>query len=143
MASDCPKVFVDTNIVLDYLGERTGDLPACEILIEASLDNKVVLVIAAHSLTNMFYITRKSFPTAERLQMIRSICGICKTHPVSGTTIEKAIASGYSTDLEDALQIQCAIESDCDYFITRDKDLFEKCPIRILFPNELVRELSL
>lgn len=141
--SECPKVFIDTNIVLDYLGERTADIPALEMLVEASLDNKINLVIAAHSLTNIFYITRKRFSVAERFQIIKSICGICRTHPVSGEIIEKAIDSGYTSDLEDAVQIQCALESDCTYFITRDRDLFDKCPVRTLFPHELVRELSL
>lgn len=143
MTSDCPKVFIDTNIILDYLGDRTSDIPACEILIEASLDNKIDLVIAAHSLTNIFYITRKRFSEDERLQIIRSICGICRIQPVTGEIIEKAIDSGYTTDLEDALQMQCAVESDCDYFITRDHELFEKCPIKTLLPHELISELSI
>ena len=142
-ASKCPRVFLDTKVILDYLGERTGDMPAYEMIVDASLDNKIALVIAAHSLPNIFYITRKKLSKEARFLMIKSICGICSTHPISGKTIEKAIDSGYSTDLEDALQIQCAIESDCDFFITRDRKLSEKCPIKTLLPHELVRELSL
>lgn len=143
MASKCPRVFIDTNVILDYLGERTEDMPAFEMIVDAALDNKIVLVIAAHSLPNIFYITRKKFSKAERFLMIKSICGICSTHPISDKTIEKAIDSGYTTDLEDALQIQCAIESDCNYFITRDRKLSETCPIKTLLPHELVRKLSL
>ena len=142
-ASDCPKVFLDTNIILDYLGERTSDIPVLEMLVEASLDNKITLVTAAHSLTNIFYIVRKIFSDEERILIIKSICGICKVHPVSGETIEKAIDSGYTSDLEDALQIQCALESDCSFFITRDRDLFRNCPVRTLLPQELIRELSI
>ena len=143
MVYECPKVFIDTNIILDYLCDRANDIHAYEMLVEAALENKITLVIAAHSLTNIFYITRKEYPAAERLLIIKSICGICKTQPVSGEIIEKAIDSGYASDLEDALQIQCALESDCDYFVTRDQDLFAGCPVRTILPHELIRELSL
>ena len=143
MVSDRTKVFIDTNIILDYLCDRTDNIPAYETLVEAALDNRIDLLIAAHSLTNIFYITRKRFSETERQHIIRSICGICKTRPISGESIEKAITSGYSSDLEDALQMLCAVESNCDYFVTRDQSLYVNCPVRTCLPDELIRELSL
>ena len=142
-ADNIPKVFLDTNILMDYILFRGEEAPAAEYIFDSSLDLKLTLFIAAHSLTNIFYALRKSFSVAERNQIILNLCALCTVQAVSSENIIKAIDSGYTSDLEDALQIQCAIESDCDYFITRDHELFEKCPVRTLLPHELVRELSL
>ena len=143
MADRVPRVFLDTNILLDYILFRNDESLAAEYIFDSSLDLKVELYIAAHLLTNIFYALRKDFPVSERNQVVQLLCALCKVVPVSGESIIKAIDSGYSPDLEDALQIQCAVESDCSYFVTRDRELFEKCPIRTLLPHELVRELSL
>ena len=142
-ANNPPGVFLDTNILIDYILFRGDEAPAAEYIFDASLDNKLSLHIAAHSLTNIFYALRKSFPVAERNQVIQLLCALCKVQAVSSENIIKAIDSEYTSDLEDALQIQCAIESDCSYFITRDQELFEKCPVRTLLPHELISELSL
>ena len=142
-ADNIPKVFLDTNILLDYILFRTNEALAIEYIVDSSMDLKLNLHIAAHSLTNLFYVLRKDFSAAERNTLLLNLCAICKVEPVSGGSIEKAIASGYASDLEDALQIQCAAECDCDYFITRDKDLFDKCPVKTLLPHELIAELSL
>ena len=142
-ANRAPKVFLDTNILLDYILFRGDEALAAEYIFDSSLDRKLDLYIAAHSLTNLFYALRKEFPVAERNQVIQLLCALCTVQAVSSENIIKAIDSGYTTDLEDALQIQCAIESDCSYFITRDNELFEKSPIRTLLPHELISELSL
>ena len=138
-----PKAFLDTNILLDYILFRDDESLASEYIFDSSLDLKVELYIAAHSLTNLFYALRKDFPVAERRQVVMLLCSICNVVAISSDNITKAVHSDFTTDLEDALQIRCAIESNCDYFITRDKELFEKCPIRTLLPHELIRELSL
>lgn len=142
-ADNIPKVFLDTNILMDYILFRGDEAPAAEYIFDSSLDLKLTLFIAAHSLTNIFYALRKSFSVAERNLIIRNLCALCTVQTVSAENIIKAIDSGYTSDLEDALQIQCAIESDCDYFITRDQELFESCPVRTLLPHELIHELSL
>ena len=142
-ADSIPKVFLDTNILMDYILFRGDEAIAAEFIFDSSMDLKLSLHIAAHSLTNLFYALRKEFSEAERNTMILNLCALCNTQAITAENIEKAIDSGYTNDLEDALQIQCAVESDCDYFITRDKDLFEKCPVKTLLPHELVNELSL
>lgn len=142
-AGRIPKVFLDTNILIDYLLFRGEEAPASEYLFDCSLNGQIEISIAAHSLTNIYYILKKEYSAAERRQLILNICALCKVLPVSGETIEKAITGEYAADVEDALQIRCAIEGDCDYFVTRDNDLFLNNPVRTLLPHELVKEISL
>lgn len=142
-ANNIPKVFLDTNILLDYILFRNDESLATEFIIDASLDLKVSLYIAAHSLTDIFYVLRKEFPVAERKQVISLLCSICNVVSISSDNITKAIDSGWTDDFEDALQIQCAVESDCDYFVTRDLELFKGSPVPAVLPHELVSGLSL
>ena len=142
-ANKPPKVFLDTNILIDYLLFRGDEALASEYLFDSSMNNMIEIHISAHSLTNLYYILRKEYSSEERKFIILNMCAICKVEDASGSKIEKAITGDLAEDVEDALQIQCAIDSNCDYFITRDQELFEKCPIKTLLPHELISELSL
>lgn len=143
MADKRPKVFLDTNILIDYLLFRGDEALAAEYLFESSLNGLLDIHIAAHSLTNSYHILRKEYSAAEWNQIILNLCALCKVLPVSGENIEKAITAGFSTDLEDSLQIQCAVDSNCDYFVTCDSNLLSECPVRTVLPHELIAELSL
>lgn len=142
-ANKKPQVFLDTNVLIDVAMFRGKEALAIEYIVDSSMDNSCDLHIAAHSLTNMYYILRTALSEEERKQLILNYCATCKIESINRDRIECAIDNGYAKDLEDALQIQCAIESNCDYFVTRDRELFKKCPIKTLFPHELIRELSL
>ena len=143
MENKVPKVFLDTNILIDYLLFRGDEAMSAEYLFECSLNEDIDLHIAAHSLTNIFYVLRKECSAEERRQIILNLCSLCRVESVSDEKIEKAITAGFTGDLEDALQIQCAVDSGCDYFVTRDLELFEKSPVRTVLPHSLIQELSL
>lgn len=138
-----PRLFLDTNILLDYLADREIFSRAAEMIIDASLDGLVELAIAPHSLTNIFYITRKDFTGEGRLQITKNLCALCHVHPITGELIERAIAAEYTDDFEDALQIRCAVESNSDCIITRDSHHFDNCPIETLTPSEAIVKYSL
>jgi predicted nucleic acid-binding protein len=137
------QVFLDTNILIDNSLFRGTEALAIEHIMDSAMDNRCELHIAAHSLTNMYYILRANYSEAERKLLILNYCATCTVEKINKERIENAIDNDYAKDLEDALQIQCAIESKCDYFITRDKYLFKKCPIKTMLPHELIKELSL
>lgn len=138
-----PRVFLDTNILLDYLLFRSDEALAVEYLLNVCRQDTIVCYIAAHSLTNLFYIIRTDFSAAERRQIVLNFAAMCYVQEISSNTIERAIAGAYSDDLEDALQIQCAIDCKADYVLTRDTEGFNKCPITVLAPHSLIHDLEL
>lgn len=142
-ADKTPFVFLDTNILIDYVLFRGDEALAAEYIFECSMNGDIDLYIAAHSLTDMFYILRKEYSSSERKMIIRNLCALCRVVPISAENIEKAVLAGFSDDLEDSIQIQCAVESGCDYLVTRDAELFSESPVRVVLPHELIRELSL
>ena len=138
-----PRVFLDTNIILDYLYFRGKEALAAEYILDACIHGDIECWIAAHSLCNIFYIIRKDFSDEERTSIILNLCAICRTQPVSGKTIEDAISAGFSPDLEDALQMECATECGADYLLTRDEKGFTGSPVTVILPHELIHELEL
>ena len=46
-------------------------------------------------------------------------------------------------DLEDALQIQCAVDCGADHLVTRDAGGFGKSPVKAIAPHSLIHELGL
>lgn len=137
------RVFLDTNVLLDYLYFRGDEALATEYLFDACVRGGIECCIAAHSLCNMFYILRKDFSIKQRNMIVQNLCALCSVQPISGKIIEKAIESGYSPDLEDALQMQCAVECKADCLLTEDRKGFAKSPIKVMHAHELIRELGL
>jgi len=138
-----PRVFLDTNILIDYVLFRGEEAPAAEYIFESAMNSVISIYIAAHSLTNLYYSVRKDLTPAERDLTLLNLCAICNVMPITAENIEKAITANYTRDVEDSLQIQCALDADCEYFVTRDNELFKKSPVETLLPHELTKELSL
>ncbi len=53
------KVFLDTNIILDFLGEREGFYEAAAKVLTLADQKKIQLFTSAVSITNTYYILTK------------------------------------------------------------------------------------
>lgn len=140
--SNIKRVFLDTNILLDYLLERGTDGINADNIFEASTEGKIDLLTAAHSITNLSYIARKSLTHQQIKLAIMNFCGLCEVVDINNDNIEKAIKADYDPDFEDSLQIQCAVDSNSDCIVTRDKRGFGKSPIKVQHPSEFLEELQ-
>ena len=66
---------VDTNVLLDYLLCRSPyDRAAEQIVVVACKQRRGSGCIAAHSISNMFFILRKVFSVAERRKLLLILC---------------------------------------------------------------------
>lgn len=140
---NAPGLFLDTNILIDYLLERGADGISAERIFDAAFEGRVRLIVAAHSLTNISYITRKILNHRQITQAIKSICGMCEVCEINADNIQKTIAANYTSDFEDALQIQCAVDSNSDYIITRDMKDFSNSPVAVMHPRDIGLRMSL
>ena len=46
------------------------------------------------------------------------------------------------SDFEDGLQEECAVESMADYIVTRNPADFKHSRVKVILPDELLRELE-
>ena len=60
------RILVDTNVLLDYLLTRDPFYEDAKKIIHACVDGEAKGCIAAHSISNMFFILRKDYDVKER-----------------------------------------------------------------------------
>ena len=53
-------------------------------------------------------------------------------------TIRMALLNERWNDLEDGLQMQCAIEKNLDYIVTRNKKDFSSSKVKAILPEEWI-----
>src|SRR4051794_13836202 len=101
------RLLFDTNIVLDVLLAREPWATELKPIWEARRTGRVQGFVAATSLTNLFYITRRLSNAERARQAVRSCMRALAVIPVDAATIELADRLPGS-DLEDNVQIACA-----------------------------------
>ena len=70
------KILIDTNVLIDYILEREPFFDDAMRVISSCIDGSVKGYIAAHSISNMFFILRKDFTIKERREILSNLCTI-------------------------------------------------------------------
>lgn len=123
------KVFLDTNIIIDYFdSKREHYLPAA-ILFDLALKGRLELTVCAQSFITAFYVLGKFYTKEELYMSMRSLYGLCGISPVDASIIEKALALE-SVDFEDTVQYLSSTVANADIIITRDERGFNDFPIQ-------------
>ena len=101
-------VLIDTNVLLDFLIDRGSFTKDAKEIIKKSQEKTINAFLAAHSITNIFYILRKVYPVAERKQRLMDLCQSISIVEIGGEAILNVLANNDFDDIEDCLQAECA-----------------------------------
>lgn len=132
------RIFLDTNIFADLVGERTQFKSGIEELI--SMEDFPTLYISALSIPITLYSLKIKAETPE-FYRFSEISSWLEILPLTGTLIRDALKCE-SPDYEDTLQYLTAIENNCDYLLTRDKKHFSKIAKLIPSKTEIIHNTS-
>jgi len=136
------RLFLDTNIVLDLLGERDPFYkPAAQILSLADL-RKIRVFTSPTSISNTHYILSKFENKKTAIEKIRRFKLLCEISIMDDEVVDKAINSDF-TDFEDALQYFSAIASQCDIIITRNEKDFKQSLIPVIEAEGYLKMLKM
>ena len=130
------KVFLDTNILLDFITEREGVEEASSIL-QLGEEGQVSLTTSFLTMANVAYVARKGRNQAELYALIRGLSEMVEVLRMDGRQFQEAL-SIISTDFEDVLQFVCAKTFECDVIVTRNKKDFKFSTIKVLSPEEFL-----
>ena len=132
------KIFLDTNVIIDFLGERKGFFDnAARIICDAD-KNLINIACSSLSFSNIAYILRTEYTYEEiklKLSLFSQICEITK---VDKEIVTKALESKY-TDFEDALQYYSAISAGADCIVKRNVKDFKEHAIPVITPAEYLQ----
>lgn len=137
------RVLLDTNILMTYLSGRDDRFTsACEQIVQMCASEQIEGVVAFHSLSTIWYLTRKA-PEELRRGYIKRICLLFSIAGADNDAVLKAIENETFRDFEDALQDCCAAEADCDFIITANiKDFIGHSQVNVKSPDELLALVS-
>ena len=132
------KIFLDTNIVLDFLNADRIKHKISVQLIETLVSNSYQIIISEDMLSTIFYLSKNKQQTLSNLNIIQqewyiSVFG----EDVIKNAIDLSITN--NLDLEDTLQCLCAKQNNCDALITNDKYFYD-CGMKIQTANEFLND---
>ena len=135
-------IFLDTNIVIDFLADRKPFSLFAAKLFNFSVLGKAKIFISAVSYNNIYYILRQSHSSAETVKLLDELSELTEIADVTKSIIKKSLKSDFK-DFEDAIQYNCALSlAKVDFIVTRDTKDFKKSTLSIMTSEEAVRLLE-
>lgn len=125
------RIFLDTNIVLDYFSGRMGDGLATKI-VQIGRDSRYRMCISMLTAINVLYIAKKIAPqiTPEVLDSLFDVLPMDIKQWKDAKTLDMQ-------DFEDAIQSSCALNNSCFFVISRDAH-FACAPLVTFSPEEFI-----
>lgn len=130
------RILIDTNVLLDYLLEREPFFEDAKAIMKLCADGKTKACIAAHSITNMFFILRKDFNEKERREVLSSLCSIFDIEGIDKAKLVSGLANEDFSDFEDCLQMECAKAYGADYIVSRNITDYSASEIKAIEPKD-------
>lgn len=132
------SLFLDTNILVDFLCHREPFYKEAEQLFTMSYAGRISMSISALSFINAVYISKKyQYKTSEVIQNLRQIARFTHITGLNESTVKEALDS-YWPDFEDAVQYFSAQLGQVDYIITRNPKDFKNASIPVYTPTEFL-----
>ena len=134
-------VLIDTNIFIAVLQDRIPFTDNSQSVVALVVQKKIKGAVAAHSITNLWYILRKTHSDEERRNYLLSLFELFDVVSMDKNRLVAALENSNFKDFEDCLQDECAYAINADYIITRNAKDFESSMVKALTPEEFLENL--
>ena len=129
------KIFLDTNILMDFLicTGRPNYEASTRIISEVKNNPEIAAYAAVQSITDCsFYFTKKGVTSSPYfLEPISKLLSFVRLKPNSDQNVYECLINSFS-DFEDEMLLRCAIDNDCVYFITADQKILDSQPFPLI-----------
>lgn len=132
------KIFVDTNIILDWLGKRAPYYPAAGRLFSLGEAGEIEILVSTMSFITTEYILRKQIGKENArlaLAAMHTICTVCTS---GAKEIDLSIAHT-GKDFEDGFQYYTAIHNKAVVIVTRNPKDFVQSVVPIMSAETYLR----
>ncbi len=135
------RIFIDTNVIIDLLADRTPFADHAAILFQLAKENKIRIFVSAISFNNTYYILRKVSTHKKVINLLSEIEEYVGIQELNREIIGKSLKSGFN-DFEDSIQYYSAVQlGNIDIFTTRNVKDFKKSEIPVLSPETTIKLL--
>lgn len=137
-----PKVFIDTNVVLDLLAHRKPFYKEAQMLFSLADQGKFLPCVSALTICNGAYILRKEIGIDKMPEVLRKFVEFVTITHVDNTIVWRSIDEEcLFKDIEDAMQYYSALDSDCECIVTRNIKDYKFSEIPVFTPIECITKI--
>ena len=101
------KVFLDTNIVVDLIGDRKPFSKYAIEIFKLAEEKKLDVFTSSHSIATTHYLLKKYLDEKSLREVLYNLLDFVTVIPVDVDIIKKGLRSSHK-DFEDSIQIFCA-----------------------------------
>ena len=131
------KVFLDANVILDYLTDRQPFADDAEAVVDFCVAEGNVGKITTLTACNSVYILSKVIGKRQAEEKIKELIDLIGLVGVEPESVSVNIAAN-RTDFEDSVQLAEAVRWGAEAIVTRDKNGFAGSPIPVFTPVDFV-----
>lgn len=135
------RIFLDTNVILDLLGERVPFFDSIAKVATLADQKKLTIIVSPLSFTTIDYVLNKYESSESVLNKLRKFKIICEICELNEEIIHKALNSNFK-DFEDAVQYFTALQSNSSIIITRNGKDFKNSTIPIMTAEEYLSSIT-
>ena len=136
------NVFVDTNILLDFLCKREPFASDAAKIFQLGYDGRIKIQICALSYINALYICKRyGYKESDVVASLNKINSFCEVTSVGSVEINKALTNSY-IDYEDMVQALSAAGASASVIVTRDKHGFKSSLVKACTPKEFLKNIK-
>jgi len=135
------KILLDTNIIIDFLGERKGFYDPAAKIITLADKKKIKIYVSVVSMATAYYVLAKYENKKAALEKVRKFKVLCEISSMNNKVFEKALNAPFD-DFEDALQYFSAVEDNCDLIVTRNEKDYKTALIPVMNPENYLQTLK-
>jgi predicted nucleic acid-binding protein len=132
-------VFVDTDIVLDLLGNRKPFYRHAAELFTIADRSEITIFVSSLSFSNLNYILSKQYSSNQARKILMKFKTLVTVLSVSDKVVELALLSDFK-DFEDALQYYTALENGVTLLLTRNLKDFKTAGIPIMTAEQCLKK---
>lgn len=130
------KVFVDTNVLLDILLERTPWANDAAVLFSMADRKEIELLCCSLSFSTAIYLMQRfKYTRKEIVSKLSIVKSICTVTTVNEAVIDRMLQSDFN-DLEDAIQYYSALAFGAEAIVTRNIKDFTASKIPVVSPHD-------
>ena len=142
------KLFLDTNIFMEFVEQRKQFEQVCRI-IDAILEKRHSACISTGCLYTLAFLFEKTLKRqdvhrpelTDRMRgYLAEVLDLAMLVDLSHVGAKRAVFAETFTDIEDSLQYQCAVENRCDVLVTINIDDYSHrdLQLEVLTPSQFV-----
>lgn len=130
------RLFLDTNVIIDFLADRKPFAEAGGRLFTFALEKKIKLYCSAISYNNIYYLIRQTQTHIPTIKLLDELFNMTEIISVDEKIISQSLKSDF-WDFEDAIQYFCAQRVvGMEGIVTRNTKDFSKSRLPVLTPSE-------